>query len=69
MLVCNKQALYLCELQIDYLCFGIACGMDESVIEFWAKFEPDMLFAGADWNYIYSAGCNTFKNLQKHLKK
>ncbi len=49
--------------------FGIACGMDESVIEFWSKFEPDMLFAGADWNYVYQAGCDTFKNMEKHLKK
>lgn len=49
--------------------FGIACGMDENVIEFWSKFEPDMLIAGADWNFVYNAGCNTFKSLQKHLNR
>ena len=48
-------------------CFGIACGMDESVVEFWSKFNPDMLFAGADWNYIYQAGCDTFKRIDKYL--
>lgn len=49
--------------------FGIACGMDEAVIEFWSKFEPHMLIAGADWNFIYKAGCDTFKSLEKHLPK
>ena len=41
--------------------------MDESVVEFWSKFNPDMLFAGADWNYIYQAGCDTFKRIDKYL--
>ncbi len=46
------------KLKSNNKCFGIACGMDESVIEFWAKFEPDMLFAGADWNYCIAKQCN-----------
>ena len=48
-------------------CFGIACGMDESTVKFWAKFKPDMLFAGADWNYVYQCGTDTLKLLNKHL--
>jgi len=63
----TKKAIEI--LKRNNKCFGIACGMDESVIEFLAKLKPDMLFAGADWNFIYSAGCNTFKNLQNHLIK
>ena len=50
-------------------CFGIACGADESVIEFWAKFNPDILVAGADWNYVYQTGCDTLKKIKKHLDK
>ena len=33
---------------------GIACGSDRSTLEFWAKLGFDMIFAGADWNFIYS---------------
>ncbi len=47
--------------------FGIACGADEETLKFWTRFEPDMIFAGADWNFVYSAGCDTLKKLQKHL--
>lgn len=47
--------------------FGIACGMDESAIEFWSRLNPDMLFAGADWNYVYQAGCDTYKKINKYL--
>lgn len=44
-------------------------GADESVIEFWAKFNPDILVAGADWNYIYQTGCDTLKKIKKYLDK
>lgn len=47
--------------------FGIACGMDEKTVEFWSKFDPDMIVAGADWNFVYKAGCDTFRFLQKHM--
>lgn len=47
--------------------FGIACGMDEYTLKFWSKFEPDMIFAGADWNFVYKAGYDTFKMLEKYL--
>lgn len=45
-------------------CFGVACGMDNSVIKFWSEFKPNMIFAGADWNFIYQAGCDTLKNIK-----
>ena len=48
-------------------CFGIACGMDDKGIEFWSGFDPDILFAGADWNYIYQTGCDTYKKINKYL--
>ena len=47
--------------------FGIACGMDEDTLKFWSKFEPDMIFAGADWNFVYKSGNDTFKILEKYL--
>ena len=47
--------------------FGIACGMDETTIKFWSEFEPDMIFAGADWNFVYKAGNDTFKIIEKYL--
>lgn len=48
--------------------FGIAGGMDRATIEFWAQLEPDMIFAGADWNFIYSAGMQTLKNLREGFR-
>ncbi len=47
--------------------FGVACGADSETLAFWSRLEPDMLFAGADWNYIYSAGRQALANLQHVL--
>lgn len=63
---CMKKAVEILKKHGKY--FGIACGMDEETLKFWISFEPDMIFAGADWNFVYSAGCDTLKKLQKHLK-
>ncbi len=46
--------------------FGIAGGFGESDIKTWAGFEPDMLFAGGDWNFIYAQSKNTLETLKKH---
>jgi len=47
---------------------GIACGMQKQALEFWMQFKPDMIFAGADWNFVYACGEQTLKELKK-LKK
>lgn len=47
---------------------GIACGMQKVALEFWMQFKPDMIFAGADWNFVYASGEQTLKEL-KNLKK
>jgi len=44
--------------------FGIACGADPETLARWAAFEPDMLFAGGDWGFLYSAGRQTLSALQ-----
>lgn len=49
---------------------GLAGGMDEATIRFWSDFDMDIIFAGADWNFIYSAEKQTLGTLHKHhLKK
>ena len=39
---------------------GVACGYDEKTLEFWSSFGFDMIFAGADWNFVYSHGKTVF---------
>lgn len=47
--------------------FGFAGGFGESDIKAWSEFEPDMLFAGGDWNFIYTQSKNTLETLKKHF--
>jgi len=44
--------------------FGIACGADQRALDYWSSFAPDMLFAGADWCFVYSAGIDTLKRMR-----
>lgn len=46
--------------------FGIAGGMAESDIQTWVQFNPDMLFAGADWCFVYNQGKETCDKLKKY---
>ena len=48
---------------------GLAGGMNESDIKIWSELELDMLFAGADWCYLYNQGKETLKTMKKFLKK
>lgn len=48
-------------------CFGIAGGMNESDIEFWSRFKPDMIFAGADWCFVYSGAKETLNVMKKYF--
>ena len=45
-------------------CFGIAGGMGEADLKVWSAFEPDMIFAGADWCFVYNQGKETLCDLK-----
>ncbi len=46
---------------------GLAGGMNESDIKIWSELELDMLFAGADWCFIYNQGKETLKTMKKYF--
>ena len=46
---------------------GLAGGMSEADIKIWSDFDLDMLFAGADWSFVYGKGKETLDNMKKHL--
>ena len=49
---------------------GIAAGgCSEEVIKHWAKFEPDMLSAGADFDFIREGALRNFEYLNRCFKK
>lgn len=50
-------------------CVGIAGGMSESDIRSWSEAEPDMLFAGADWCFLYNQGKTTLEVMTGVMKK
>ncbi len=45
---------------------GLAGGMCESDIKIWSELDLDMLFAGADWCFVYNQGKETLKTMKKH---
>ena len=47
---------------------GVACGMKKEVLEFWAEIQPDMIFGGADWLFVYNSAKHTFDTLESILK-
>lgn len=46
-------------------CIGLAGGMGELDIKAWSKLELDMIFAGADWCFVYNQGKETLETLKK----
>lgn len=46
---------------------GLAGGFSEDVIKKWSEVNLDMMFAGADWCFIYAQGLETLNNLKKHF--
>ena len=48
---------------------GVAGGMDEQSIKTWSKLDIDMLFSGADWNFVYASANETFKKIKLYNKK
>lgn len=47
--------------------FGIAGGMNETDIAFWSGLKPDMIFAGADWCFVYSGAKETLNVMKKYF--
>jgi len=48
---------------------GLAGGMSEEAIGFWSKLGLDMLFSGADWNFVYASGCDILNRMKAAEKK
>ena len=46
---------------------GMACGNSPETVKFWARFGMDMIFAGGDWNIIYSGAEETLKTLKSNF--
>jgi len=46
---------------------GLAGGMSEADIKIWSGFDLDMLFAGADWSFVYGKGKETLDNMKEYL--
>ena len=44
---------------------GIAGGCDVQSINFWSKFDIDMLFSGGDWNFVYNAAQDALQKMKK----
>jgi len=44
---------------------GVAGGMDDRAIEVWSGLGVDMLFAGADWCFLYSAAKDTLERMKR----
>ncbi len=45
---------------------GLAGGMNESDVRVWSELGLDMLFAGADWSFIYAHGLQTLNLMKKY---
>ncbi len=48
--------------------FGLAGGQDEASVKSWCALEPDMLFAGADWSFLFEQGQRTLNIMKKHIR-
>lgn len=59
-----KRAIYILKKHDKYI--GLAGAMDETAIKFWSELGVDMIMSGVDWDFIYSAGKQTLKNLHNY---
>ena len=48
---------------------GLAGGMSQTDIKNWSTLDLDMVFAGADWCFVYNSGKDTFNNLKEFFDK
>ena len=61
-----KRAIGILRRNNKYV--GIACGFNEPTLKYWMELGFDMVFAGADWNFICECGKKTFETI-KGLQK
>ena len=43
---------------------GIACGAGKAALSFWMELGMDMVFAGADWNFVFESGKETLATIR-----
>lgn len=48
---------------------GLAGGMNEEDIKKWSEMGIEMIFAGADWCFLYNQGKQTLNTLNKYFRK
>ncbi len=60
-----KRAIEILKKHGKYV--GLAGGMSESDIKTWSEFDFDMLFAGADWCFVYGKAKETLEIMKKHF--
>lgn len=61
-----KQTISILKSHGKYV--GIASGLKNDDIKIWSETEPDMIFIGADWNFIYEKSKEVL-NISKELFK
>lgn len=62
-----KRAINILKKHNKYI--GLAGGMTEEAIKIWSKLGLDMIFVGADWNFIYEKGKETLEITKNHFKR
>lgn len=62
-----KRALNILRKNGKYV--GLAGGMGENDIRKWSEYEFDMLFAGADWCFVYNQSKTTLETMKTHFLK
>ena len=62
-----KKAISILKANEKYI--GFAVGMNEDDLKKWTNFQMDMLFAGADWSFVYSKGEETLNTIKKYLEE
>ena len=60
-----KEAIQILKKHGKYI--GLAGGMNEKDIKSWSELGIDMIFAGADWCFLYNQGNDTLKTLKKYF--
>ncbi len=48
---------------------GLSGGADEQTVRFWSQFDLDILFAGGDWIFLYSAGKQTLDHIKQYFPR
>jgi 2-dehydro-3-deoxyglucarate aldolase/4-hydroxy-2-oxoheptanedioate aldolase len=61
-----KRAIEILRRNNKYI--GVACGFGENTLKYWMELGFDMVFAGADWNFVYECGRKTLETIKKFQK-